>query len=142
MPYAKIWIHAIWSTKQRQRIIHSTLREELLGHIREYSDKNNIHLDYLNCVQDHIHLLLSLNPNQSLAMCIKLIKGESSHWVNTKGLIHGRFEWQEEYIAISISDSDTARVREYIADQENHHRRRTFQEEYDEFIRDYGLLSR
>jgi REP element-mobilizing transposase RayT len=70
---------------------------------------------------------------------IQLIKGEASHWVNKSGLLKERFEWQDEYFAVSVSESQVSAVRSYIANQENHHKKNTFEEEYQEFIKRYNL---
>ncbi len=139
MPYIKIWIHLIFSTKNRDKLISKNLKPSLLKHIKENSIKKNIYIDFMNCVNDHIHLLISLNSEQSISKVTQLIKGESSHWINKNNLIPNKFEWQDEYIAVSIGHSQVHRVRDYIKNQEEHHRKKTFQEEYDEFIKKYGF---
>ena len=139
MPYTRIAIHAMWSTKNRERTITKELKPLLLNHIKENAENKNILLDTINCVQDHIHILFFLLPNQKLADVIRLIKGESSFWVNKNKLKNTRFQWQEEYIAISVSNSVIPTVRKYIANQEEHHRRNNFMDEYNEFIDKYGL---
>lgn len=70
---------------------------------------------------------------------MQLIKGESSFWINKSKLINQKFEWQDEYFALSISESMIGRVREYVLNQEVHHRKKTFQEEFDEFIKKYNF---
>jgi len=139
MPYIKIWIHLIFSTKNRDKLISKQLKPQLLKHIKENSIKKNIYIDFMNCVSDHIHLLISLNSEQTISKVTQLIKGESSHWINKNNLIPNKFEWQDEYIAVSIGQSQVDRVRDYIKNQEEHHRKKTFQEEYDEFIKKYGF---
>ncbi len=93
----------------------------------------------MNCVNDHIHILISLNSEQSISKVTQLIKGESSHWINKNNLIPNKFEWQNEYISVSIGHSQVNRVRDYIKNQEEHHRKKTYQEEYDKFIEKYGF---
>jgi len=139
MPYIKIWIHLIFSTKNRDNLITKQLKPQLLEHIKENSINKNIYIDFMNCVNDHIHLLISLNSEQSISKITQLIKGESSHWINKNNLIPNKFEWQDEYIAVSIGYSQVNKVRDYIKNQEEHHRKKTFQEEYDEFINKYGF---
>jgi putative transposase len=68
-----------------------------------------------------------------------LLKGESSYWINKNKLIRQKFEWQDEYFAVSVSESAVNRVRENIKNQEEHHRKKSFQQEYDEFMRKYGF---
>ena len=137
MPYVKIWIHLIFSTKNRDKLISTQLKLQLLKHIKENSIKKNIYIDFMNCVNDHIHLLISLNSEQSISRVAQLIKGESSYWLNKNNLIANKFEWQDEYIAVSIGHSQVNRVRDYIKNQEEHHRKKTFMEEYEEFIMKY-----
>ena len=137
MPYVKIWIHLIFSTKNRDKLISTQLKPQLLKHIKDNSIKKNIYIDFMNCVNDHIHLLISLNSEQSISKVAQLIKGESSYWLNKNNLIGNKFEWQDEYIAVSIGHSQVNRVRDYIKNQEEHHRKKTFMEEYEEFIMKY-----
>ncbi len=82
MPYTKVMIHFIWSTKNRVPIISKNLKPLLLSHIKENSVAKNIFIDALNCVEDHIHLLISLGTEQTISKLAMLIKGESSFWVN------------------------------------------------------------
>jgi REP element-mobilizing transposase RayT len=127
-------IHFIWSTKNRQPIISKELKPLLLRHIKDNSIKKDIFVDSLNCVQDHIHLLVSLGKEQTIAKVAMLLKGESSFWVNQQKIIADKFEWQDEYIALSVSQSAIAKVRDYIAGQEEHHRKKSFSEEYQAFL--------
>ena len=139
MPYIKIWIHLIFSTKNRDKLISKALKPKLLNHIRENAVKKEIYIDFINCVEDHCHILLSLGGSQSVSDMALLIKGESSNWVNKNKLSKVHFAWQEEYIAVSISESQVNRVRDYIKNQEEHHRVKSFSEEYDLFIKKYGF---
>jgi len=135
MPYCNLFIHVIWSTKNRVPIITKELKGVLLKHIKDNSIKKGIFIDSMNCVSDHIHLLISLGADQTIAKTINLLKGESSYWVNKQGLIKSKFEWQEEYIALSVSYSVADKVRGYILNQEEHHKKKTFTEEYNEFMK-------
>ena len=134
MPYTKVMIHFIWSTKNRDRIISKALKPMLLAHIKENSIAKGIFIDCLNCVEDHIHLLISLGTEQTISKVAMLIKGESSFWSNRQKIIKEKFEWQDEYIALSVSESGIAKVRSYIANQEKHHQTKTFTQEYEEFL--------
>ena len=139
MPYIRMWVHLIWSTKNREKTISKKLKPLLLNHIRDNAKLKNIFLDQINCVGDHCHALISLGASQAISKIALLIKGESSHWVNDSQLIAGKFEWQDEYIAISVSESAVNKVRNYIKNQEKHHGQKTFKEEYDLFIKKYGF---
>lgn len=139
MSYVKIMVHSLWSTKNRVPLIGESLKGELLNHIRENAVKKNIFIDTVNCIPDHIHLLISLGSEQTISKVIQLIKGESSHWINEQNIIRHKFEWQDDYFAVSVSQSMIEQVRTYIRNQEEHHRKKTFAEEYAEFINKYGF---
>ena len=126
MPYTSVYIHFIWATKNRAPLISNELKPLLLNHIKENSIKKGIFISSLNCVDDHIHLLVSLGTEQTIAKTAMLIKGESSFWVNKQKLIPTKFEWQDEYIGLSVSESAIGNVRRYIANQEEHHRKKNF----------------
>ena len=139
MPYIRIWIHLIWSTKNRERLITQELKTKLLAHIRENAKSKNIYIDFINCEPEHVHATISLGSDQTISKAAQLIKGESSNWINKNKFITGHFEWQDEYIAVSVSESQIDKVRDYIKNQEEHHRKKSFAEEYDEFIKKYGF---
>ena len=142
MPYLKIWVHLIWSTKNRERIITKEIKTKLLDHIRENAKTKNIYIDFINCEPEHIHTTISLGSDQSISKVAQLIKGESSNWINKNKLLPGHFEWQDEYIAVSVSESQINIVREYIKNQEEHHRKKSFVEEYEEFISKYEFIKK
>lgn len=139
MPYIKIWIHLIFSTKNRKPLITSKLKAELIQHIKTNAKEKGIYIDFLNAVEDHIHLLISLGNDQNISNIVKLIKGESSHWINKNKLIGTKFEWQEEYIALSVSDSMVDKVRNYIKNQEIHHKKLSFSEEYEILLKKLNI---
>lgn len=142
MPYVRVWIHMVWSTKDFEPVLEKELREKLYAHILENAKSKNIFLDCINGFLDHVHVLISLKADQSPAKVAQLLKGESSHWLNGQRLTPLRFEWQEEYFAVSVSESALENVRSYIKRQEQHHRKKTFAEEYKEFIQKYGFVER
>lgn len=100
--------------------------------------EKEIWIDSLNCVSDHIHLLISIGAEQSISKIAMLIKGESSHWINQNNLIKTKFGWQTKYISISVSESIVDKVRKYIHNQEEHHRKKSYSEEYNELMKKYG----
>ncbi len=131
----------MWATKNRQKIISKQLKPLLLSHIKENSIKKEIFIDCMNCVEDHIHILLSLSIDQTISKVMQLIKGESSFWVNQQNIIKDKFEWQDEYIGLSVSESAIDKVRAYIKNQEQHHSKKTFEQEYQEFLTAHGFLA-
>ena len=139
MPFLKIWIHFVWATKNRAPLLTKDIRQRVFAHIRENAPKKNIHIDFVNGHIDHVHALISLNQKQTIAEIMQLIKGESSFWINKNNLCGEKFEWQDEYFAVSVSESGVNKVREYIKNQEEHHKKKTCREEYDEFMDKYGF---
>jgi putative transposase len=138
MPFVKIWIHLIWSTKNRERLIVQDLKPVLLDHLLVNAKRKDIWIDSINCVSDHIHVLVSLGSEQSISKIAMLLKGESSHWINKNNLTKKMFEWQDEYTALSVSESNIETIRRYILGQEEHHRKKSFVAEYNEFIKRQG----
>lgn len=134
MGYVKIWIHAIWTTKNRENYLNDNIRYDIFRHIKSYAEEKNICIDFINGYLDHVHALLSLNPNQNIAEIMQLIKGESSYWINKRGLTEEKFAWQNDYYAASISKSHLERVRNYIRNQEIHHSSQTLDGEIEELF--------
>ena len=135
MPFVKVYLHCVWSTKNRIPYLDSIeLRQKVWNHIRENAIQKGIYIDFINGYSDHCHCLISLGVDQNIQKVIQLIKGESSFWINKNELTKEKFQWQEEYFAVSVSESILDKVREYIKNQEEHHKKKSFQEEYDEFI--------
>ncbi len=139
MAFVKIWVHFVWTTKKRHPFIQKIVKEKLINHIRENAISKDIYVDSMDGDKEHLHALISLGSSQSVADVARLLKGESSHWVNNNDLVQGQFEWQDEYFAVSVSESVVPKVRNYINRQEEHHRVKPFSEEYDEFMRKYGF---
>jgi REP element-mobilizing transposase RayT len=141
MPYIKILIHAVWATKDRKPLLTKENKDALCLHIQEYAASKNIHLMNVNGHRDHLHCLISLSSDQNIATVMNLLKGESSFWANKNLKWIEKFGWQDEYFAVSVSQSQFDAINNYISNQEIHHQKKTFQEEYDEFIRNYDFDS-
>ena len=101
--------------------------------------KKDIFIDFINGYSDHCHCLVSLGDNQTLRQIMQLIKGESSFWINKEQILKTKFEWQDEYFAVSVSESMLDKVRNYIKNQENHHSVKSWEDEYNEMIEKYGF---
>ena len=139
MSWVRIWIHLVFSTKNRTPYLNShSIRKEFFEHIRQNAKEKEIWLDSVNGYQEHIHCLISLGKEQTISKVAQLIKGESSFWINRNDIIKSKFVWQDDYWAVSISDSHVERVRNYIKNQELHHAERPFKKEIDEFMKNYG----
>lgn len=141
MAFVKIWIHAVWGTKNREYILEKGKRDQLFTHIRENARNKEIYIDFINGVEEHVHCLLALNADMSIAKAIQLIKGEAAHWANKQELFKKKLYWADEYYAVSVSESQVQKVRTYISNQEEHHRKKTFAEECEEFITKFGFLA-
>lgn len=140
MPFIKVYIHFVWSTKNRYPFLDAVvLRQKAWMHIRENAQSKGIFIDFINGHADHCHCLVSLGVDQTIQKVMQLIKGESSFWINRNKSTAEKFAWQDGYFAVSVSESMIGRVREYIKNQEEHHKKKTFQQEYDEFISKYGF---
>jgi len=139
MSYVRIWLHCVWGTKNRVPFLNKENKTEVINHIRENAKLKGIYIDFINGHCEHIHCTISLNADETLSKIIQLIKGESSFWINKNNLTQGKFEWADEYFAVSVSESQINTVRDYIKRQEEHHRKKTWEQEYEEFIRSYGF---
>jgi len=140
MSYVRIWVHCVWGTKRAVQFFTNANKNKIIYHIKENAKKQDIYVDFINAHKEHIHCLISLNPDQAISKVMQLIKGESSFWINRNNIIKTRFEWTDEYFAVSVSESDVNQVREYIKNQEEHHKKKTWQEEYTEFMEKYGFV--
>ena len=140
MPYTKIHVHLVWSTKNRIKFLHTKeIRPKVWEHIKENAEYKGIYIDHVNGYSDHCHCLVSLRIDQTVAKVVQMIKGESSFWINKNNICDLRFEWQTEYYAVSVSESGLENVRKYIRNQEQHHFNHTFTDECDEFDEHYGF---
>jgi len=139
VPYSKLLVHLVWSTKNREKVITKETKELLLNHILENARKKEIFIIRVNCVSDHIHFLISLKPDQSVSNVVRLLKGESSFWINKQEISNRKFAWQEEYFAVSVSESIKERIIVYIDNQEEHHKTKSFTDEYNTFIQKYNF---
>lgn len=137
--YTSCLFHAIFSTKERRRMSHPELKERLLPYIGGIARKHKMKMLAIEAVEDHLHLLLSLPAVMSIAKAIQLIKGGSSNWVHDTFPSQRGFGWQEGYAAFSIGISRVERTIAYIRNQEKHHRKKTFQEEYLLFLERHGI---
>lgn len=139
MSFVKIMLHCVWRTKNGERILSKDNRLILQDHILENAKNKGIYIDIIGGDVDHLHCLISLGAIQNISEVIKLIKGESAHWANKQSLLSHKLEWAEDYFAASVSESAIEKVREYISNQEEHHKKTTFTQEYNKFMKAYGF---
>lgn len=128
--YVRNLMHCIFSTKERYPFINPELESRLWPYIGGIAKENRMKALAVGGTMDHLHALLSLPGTMSFAKAVQLIKGGSSKWVHDTFSRYKKFEWQEGYGAFSVSTSQASRTIKYIQDQKEHHRKRTFEEEF------------
>jgi putative transposase len=138
MSFVKIWVHMVFSTKSRLPLLSKDIRYDVFRHIIDNCKEKEIFLQEINGYTDHIHCLVSLGKDQSVSKVAQLIKGESSFWINKMNLTKEKFVWQDDYFAVSVSESQVESVIKYIKKQEIHHAKKSFNEEVNEFMNKYG----
>lgn len=135
-----IWIHLIFSTKDRLPFIHSSFESELYERI-----KKKLIVDFesyasvINGTDNHVHILLKQSPNYAIKDIVKNLKGESSHWINKNDFIKSKFAWQPGYAAFAISIDKVDVVKKYIDNQKYHHKKLSYIDEVRRFMKIYGF---
>lgn len=137
--FNKLWIHAIWATKNRQELIDFSIEKRVYDYIREELIDLGCPVRIINGTPDHVHALFLLNPQKSITDIIKQIKGSSSHSINGENLMLEKFAWQTGFASFSVSESQLEVVYNYIKNQKQHHLKRNGQDEFDDFIKLHGL---
>jgi len=137
--YTQIHIQAIFAVKKRTGLIQKEWKDELYKHITGIIQTHGHKLLAINGMSDHLHIFFGMRPTQSLSDLMQDIKGSSSKWINEKRFINDRFEWQEGYGAFSYSKSQTADVIAYIQNQEMHHHKLSFLDEYKKFLEKFEV---
>jgi len=139
--YTQIHIHAVFAVKYRQALIHKSWKDELFKYITAIVQEKEHKMLIINGVEDHVHMLFGFRPTQSLSELMYNVKSFSSGWINKKGFLPVKFNWQNGYGAFSYAKSDLKNVIRYIENQEEHHRKESLKKEYikllDKFEVDY-----
>ena len=137
--FNKIWIHAIWATKERYPLIIPPAEKKVYALMSTEFIEAACPVRIINGTPDHVHSLFLLNPVKAVADIIKQVKGSCSHEINKQNITNEKFAWQTGYAAYSVSESVLEKVFQYIKNQKKHHEKITFQKEYENFIRLHGL---
>ncbi len=137
MSWSRIWVHLVFTTKNRDQILRENIRQNLFDHIKENAKAKEIYIDSIGGFSDHCHCLISLGKDQNISKIAQLLKGESSLWVNKQKIFNYHFSWQNDYWAMSVSESGIDKVRSYILNQEQHHKKKTLNDEIDEIMNKY-----
>ena len=137
--YTQIHIHAVFAVQNRISLIQKEWQDELYKYITGIITNNGHKLLQIGGMSDHVHVLFGMRPTQSLSELMQDIKGSSSLWINQKQLVLGKFSWQEGYGAFSYGKSQINNVIQYIQNQEIHHKKQIFADEYLELLKLFGV---
>jgi putative transposase len=137
--YSRVWLHIVWATLERRPLLDQSAAAKLSVWLHDYAKQKGIYMKINFVNPDHVHALIDLPTNLCIEDMMQLFKGSSSHWINEQSLVAGKFGWGRGYGVFSVSESGVAEVCAYIANQEEHHRKRDFAEELKLFVERYGL---
>lgn len=140
--HIKIWVHSILGTKNKTPLIKIDFEEKIYHIIREEINKTKCVLNIMNGTSNHVHLLFLLHPDKNIREVMHQIKGGSSYQINRYPIMKEKFLWQTGVSAYSVSESGIKTLRKYIQNQKEHHKKMTFEEEYQRFIELHGLLKK
>ncbi|HXC06755.1 MAG TPA: IS200/IS605 family transposase [Bacteroidia bacterium] len=139
MPHVRIWLHAVWRTKNSYPFLTKEVKPIILEHILANAKEKGIYTNVINGHLDHLHGLFGLNAEMNVSKLMQLIKGESAFWINKQKIFKMKFEWADEYFVSSVSESRVYTVRNYIKNQEQHHTKMSFDQEYKRFFEAHGF---
>ena len=137
--FTQLTYHVVFATKYRRPTINDAIQERLYEYIGGTLRAKKGHLIEIGGTADHVHILARLSPSLAVADVVRDVKANSSKWMTDQIEVTSRFEWQKGYGAFTVSYSRTQSVQEYIRNQEEHHRTKTFQEEYIEFLKRHKI---
>ena len=137
--YTQLYIHLVFAVEHRDRLVHSSFKDEVMKYMTGIIQNKRNKLLAINIMPDHAHIFLGLNPSNAISDLVKDIKVSSTDFINDKKWLRGRFHWQEGYGAFSYSHSQIDSVVKYIINQEKHHRRITFKEEYIKMLKAFDI---
>ena len=137
--YTNLIFHVVFSTKYRKPLIDTKWQDAMYGYIGGIIRQEKGVLLKIGGIADHCHLLAKFSPNLAVSDMLRLIKANSSKWINERSDVHGKFQWQSGYAAFSVSESQSPSVEQYIANQLEHHRTKTFEQEFIEILKRHQI---
>jgi REP element-mobilizing transposase RayT len=137
--YTQIHIHFVFVVKYREAMIHTLWKERLHQYITGIVRSCEHKMLIINSMPDHIHMLVGCRPAQSISDLMKNVKAGSSEWINEEKLSKRKFNWQDGYGAFSYAKSDLPTIIKYIENQERHHKKKTFEEEYHKLLKEFEV---
>src|SRR5690349_2377587 len=138
-PFSQIHIQAVFAVKYRDAIIHPTWQERMHQYMTKVLQEKGHKMIAINSMPDHLHLFFGLRPTEAISDLIRRVKGETSEWINKQKFTSIKFHWQEGYGAFSYARTQIPIVANYIMQQQKHHRKKTFLEEYEEFLKEFEV---
>src|SRR5215510_14565090 len=137
--FSQIYIQTVFAVSERESLIKPDFKEDLYKYITGIVTNQGQKLIAINGMPDHVHILIGLKPAMALADLVREIKSDSTNFINKEKLVHGRFSWQEGYGAFSYGHSQLDRIIRYIQNQERHHQRQSFKDEYMTLLRKFDI---
>ncbi|WP_372648034.1 IS200/IS605 family transposase [Draconibacterium sp.] len=137
--YTQIHVQAVFSVQNRLCVIRPQWETDLYRYITGIIQNNGHKLLAINGMSDHLHIFFGLRPNQTLSSLVQDVKANSSKWINQNNFVSGRFSWQEGFGAFSYRRSQISQVVDYIENQKEHHKTKSFTEEYIKFLEDFDI---
>ncbi|WP_224997602.1 IS200/IS605 family transposase [Cesiribacter sp. SM1] len=137
--YSQIYIQVVFAVKGRESLIRKEWKEDLHRYIAGIIKQKGQKPIIVNGMQDHVHVFLGLRPSMAISDLVREIKNNSSNFINSQKLVKGKFYWQEGYGAFSYAHSQIDQVYQYILNQEQHHKKRSFREEYCELLKRFEI---
>jgi REP element-mobilizing transposase RayT len=137
--FTQIYIQIVFSTQSRQNLIYRDIKDEIYKYITGIVQNKDHKLITLNGMPDHVHIFTGMKPKESISDLVRDIKRDSSNFINSKNWIRGKFNWQEGFGAFSYGHSQIDDVFQYIQNQEKHHEKQTFKQEYLNFLKIFDI---
>jgi REP element-mobilizing transposase RayT len=137
--FTQIYLHLVFAVQNRISLIRPEWKDELYKYITGIVQNNGHKLIAINGMPNHLHIAVGYKTRQLIPDLLQDIKGDSSKWINKRKFVRGKFNWQEGYAAFSFSHSHIDRIVKYILNQEQHHKKKTFHDEYIELLKKYNI---
>jgi putative transposase len=137
--YTQLYIHCVFAVKWRAAMLDTAWDDRLRSYITAIVQNHNHKMLAINNMPDHLHYFVGLNPSQSISDMMRIVKSESSEWINQQGFCKSKFNWQDGYGAFSYSKSQVNQVVQYIHNQQEHHKKVGFIDEYRKMLKDFEV---
>ena len=137
--YCQIYVHFVFAVQNRMGLIKQAWKDDLYKYITGIISNKGHKLMAIGGVSDHIHILVSMSPTQSISDLMADVKRSSSLWINERRLVPGKFSWQSGYGAFTYNKQQISNVANYIENQEEHHKTKKFRDEYENLLREFGI---